>query len=155
MSINCKDIPIGLLFRIIQLLPNLDSLKVSSLPLIQSGWLFDDEGEIRYLTSINNKITKVNLEKTTDIEQVHFILYLCLCIQYFQLDIPKDMDLDMLVRFILIKCTTYIPHLYSLCLSIPNANEEMVYQLQKLIESEKLLTNYMIKRISNNILVLI
>ena len=68
------------------------------------------------------------------------------------MDVPKDMDLEMLVRFILIKSTTYIPHLCSLCLTIPNADEEIVHQLQKLIDSEKLLTNYMIKRICNNIL---
>jgi hypothetical protein len=152
LNINCKNIPIGMLVRIIGLLPNLDALKVSSLPLIPSGWLFDNDGEICFLTSINNKITKVNLEKMIDIEHVHFLLYMCLCIQYFQLDVPKEMDVEMLVRFILIKSSTYIPHLCSLCLSIPNANEEIVHQIQKLIESEKLLTKYMIKRICNNIL---
>jgi hypothetical protein len=73
-------------------------------------------------------------------------------LQYFQIDIPEDMDIEMLIRFILIKSSTYIPQLCSLCVSIPNANDEIVHQLQKMIESEKLLTNYMIKRICNNIL---
>lgn len=85
-------------------------------------------------------------------EQIHLILYICASIQYLQIDVPNDMDLKMLVRCILIKTTTYISHLCSLCLSKPNANEEIVDQLDKMIESDKLLTNYMIKRISNHIL---
>jgi hypothetical protein len=110
LIISCEKIPIGLLVNIIYLLPSLISLKVSSLPLIQPGCLFDDNGKICFLTSINNKITKVNLEKIMNIEQVLFILHLCLHIQYFQVDIPKDMDLSMFLRFILIKASTYIPH---------------------------------------------
>ncbi len=152
LNIDCKNISTGMLVRIIQLLPNLDSLKVSSLPRIESDWLFDNDVEIRFLTSINNKITKVNLEKTIDIEQVHFLLYLCLCIQYFQVNVPENMDLEMLVRFILIKADTYIPQIRTLCFCISNANEEIVHQLRKLIDTENLLSTYMIKRIGDNIL---
>jgi hypothetical protein len=62
------------------------------------------------------------------------------------------MNLEILLRFILMKTSTYVPHLYSLCLNILNADEEIVYQLQMIIEPEKLLGNYMIKRIGNHIL---
>jgi hypothetical protein len=62
------------------------------------------------------------------------------------------MNLEILLRFILMKTSTCVPHLYSLCLSIPNADKEIVYQLQMIIESDQLLSNYMIKRIGNHIL---
>jgi hypothetical protein len=62
------------------------------------------------------------------------------------------MNLRMLLRFILVTASTYIPHLNSLCLSFPSACEEMVYQLQMIIEPEKLLANSMIRRIINHIL---
>lgn len=153
LSINCRNIPMGILVRIIYLFPNLDSLQVSVLPLIQPNWLFDDnDKEIRFITSFKNKITKVNLAKIIDIEQIHFILHLCPSIQYLQIDIPRNIDLDKLIRFILIKSSTYIPHLCSLCLTIPNADNKVVDQLQKLIKSEKVLINYKIERMHNHIL---
>ena len=74
------------------------------------------------------------------------------CAKYFQMNIPKHMDFKMLVRFILIQANTYNLYLRFLCLGIRNANEDMVQKLQKLIDSEKLLSNYMIKRIGNYIL---
>jgi hypothetical protein len=67
-------------------------------------------------------------------------------------NIPKKMDFKMLVRFILIQANTYNCYLRFLSLGIRNANEDTVYKLQKLIDSEKLLSNYMIKRIGNYIL---
>jgi hypothetical protein len=142
-----------MLLKIIRLLPYLNSLKISSLPIIQSDWLFINHGKILSSTLINNKITKVSLQNINDIEQVYFILYLCHRMQYFQLDVPKNMDLNVLVRFILKESAMHTRFLNSLCLSTPNANEYTIDQLQKMIKSEKLLFNFNIKCISNNILV--
>jgi len=81
LKINCKDIPIGIFVRIMHLLPDLDSLAVLSLPHIQSDWVFDNYVDMhQFATPIDNKIINVNLEKIINIEQVHFFLYLCLCI---------------------------------------------------------------------------
>ncbi|CAF1360040.1 unnamed protein product [Rotaria sordida] len=153
LNINCKNICINMLLKIIQLLPYLNSLKVSSLPIIQSDLLFSNHGKILSSTLINNKITEVSLENVNHIEQVYFILYLCHRMQYFQLDVPKDIDLNVLVRFILKESAINTRSLNSLYLSIPNANEYMIDQLQKLITSEKLLLNFNIKCICNNIFV--
>ncbi|CAF4992890.1 unnamed protein product [Rotaria sp. Silwood1] len=152
LKISCEAIPIGMFVRIIHLLSNLDSLKVSSLSCIESDWLVKSDGETSFSTSINSKITNVNLDEMINLEQVHFLLHLCPCIQYFQVNISKHMNLKMLVRFILIQASTYNFDLRFLCLSIQNANEDMVRKLQKLIDTEKLLSNYMIKCIGNHIL---
>ncbi|CAF1397129.1 unnamed protein product [Rotaria sordida] len=96
LNINCKNISIEQFVEIIHLLPNLDSLKVSYLPTIQLDWLFDNDGETCFTTSIKNKITKVNLVKMIDIEQIHLLLYLYRRIQYFQIDLPVDMDPQMI-----------------------------------------------------------
>jgi hypothetical protein len=151
LNMNCENISIEMLLKLIQLLPYLNSLKVSSLPLIQSDWLFDNNGEI-YSISINNKITEVSIEKISNIEQVYFILYLCHRMQHLRLVVSKDMDLDMLVRFILKTSSINTRFLNSLCLFTSNANEDMVDQLQKMIKSEKLLFNFNIKCVCNSIL---
>ncbi|CAM4821518.1 unnamed protein product [Rotaria magnacalcarata] len=70
LKINCEDIPIGIFVRTMNLLPNLDSLEVSSLPHIQSDWLFDNYGDMhQFSTPIYNKITNLNLKKIIYIEQ--------------------------------------------------------------------------------------
>ncbi|CAF1381646.1 unnamed protein product [Rotaria sordida] len=152
LNINCKNISIEQFVKIIHLLSNLDSLKISYVPIIQLDWLFDNDRETCFTTSIKNKITKVNLIKMIDIEQMHLLLYLYRPIQYFQIDLPKNMNLQMIVRFIIIKSSIYTPYFNCLCLSIPNFNEDSIEQLEKLIESEKLLFNYRIKCICGNVL---
>jgi hypothetical protein len=141
-----------MLLKIIRLLPYLNSLKVSCLPIIQSDWLFINHGKILSSTLIDNKITEVSLENINDIEQVYFILYLCHRMQYLQLNVPKDMDLNVLVRFVLKKSAIHTRFLNCLSLYTPNVNEYTIDQLQKMIKSEKLRFNFNIKRICNNIL---
>lgn len=153
LNINCENICINMLLKIIRSLPYLNSLKVSSLPIIQSDWLSVNHGKILHSTLINNKITQVSLQNINDIEQVYFILYLCHRMQYFQLDVPKDMDLNVLVRFVLKESTINTRSLDSFCLFTPNANEYTIDQLKKMIKSEKLLLNFNIKCIYNHILV--
>ena len=140
-----------MLIQILQLLPNLDSLKVLSLPKIPSDRMFDSDGQIRFLPSIGNKITKVNFEKMIHIEQVHFLLSICPCIEYFQMGVPNSMNLAMLTQFLSYISNTYYPHFNSVCLSVSIANEDMADHLREIIESEKLLSNCNIKCIYNNI----
>ena len=66
--------------------------------------------------------------------------------QYFQLDLSKDIDIDMVVRFVLKTSPITTPFLNCLCLSNSNANED-IDQLQKMIKSEKLLFYFNIKYI--------
>jgi hypothetical protein len=152
LNIDYPRISDETLIKILQLLPNLDSLKLSSLQLAQPDCSDDNLAEMRFPTTIHNKITKVCHENTTDMGQVVFLLSLCRCMQHFQIDVSKSMDLDALLRIILIKAGTFVLQLRSLCLCIPNASEDIIHQLKNLIESERLLFNYMIKRSGNNIL---
>jgi len=124
---------------------------MSSLSHIQSDWLIESNRPTSFSTLINRKIKNVNLEKMINIEEVHFLLHLCPCIQYFQVNIPKHMDFKIVGRFNLIQAKTYNIYLRFLSLCIKNANEDMIHNLQKLIDSEKLLSNYMIKRFGNYI----
>ncbi|CAF1312908.1 unnamed protein product [Adineta steineri] len=137
---------------IIQLLPNLDSLKVSCMPIMQSAWLFGIDRDLFFQTSTNNKIRKVHLEKMIEIEQLNFLLFLCSYMQYFQVGFGKDMNLELIVRHILMKTRIYIPHLTCLHLNVQSGNEEIVHNLQKLIDNEKLLNKYTIKCIGDNII---
>ena len=139
LVVDCTYISLELLSKTIGLLPNLDSLSISSLLDIKSS-------------SCQNRITKINLANILDYKQIHFILSLCPLVEYLQIDISKHIDLNELVRFILIQCLPYASRLCSLCLTISNAHEKHIDQLKNLIESEKLINNVQVKRINNHLL---
>lgn len=134
------------LIQIIKSSPNLDSLKVSSLKIIQPVCSNVNLTDIYLLPSTNNKITKVCLENTTNMEQVDFLFYLCLGVQHFQAHVPEDMDLDLFLPSIFIKSNTSVPWLKSLCLQIPHINDDIIRHIQNLIKDKTLLSNYVIKR---------
>ena len=151
LNIDYPSISSEMFVKIVQLLPNLDSLKISSLQLTLPDSCGVNLAEMCLLTSINNKITKVCHENTTDMGQVEFLLVLCLCMQHFQIHVSKTMDLDALLRLILIKTVTSVPQLRSLCLCIPDPHDGITRQLQNTIESERLLSNHLIKRSGDKI----
>jgi hypothetical protein len=132
------------LAKLLNLLPNLDSLKVSSSLLVEGNSfpLHDAEN-----LCIHNKITKV--WQWMEFVQLQFFVKTFPCMEYFEVNGIKDIDLEMAVRFILMKTVTHILHLHSLRLCVYNANDRMIHKLQNMIDSEKLLSNYMIKRLEN------
>jgi hypothetical protein len=132
------------LAKLLNLLPNLDSLKVSSSLLVEGNSfpLHDAEN-----LCIHNKITKV--WQWMEFVQLQFFVKTFPCMEYFEVNGIKDIDLEMAVRFILMKTVTHILHLHSLRLCVYNANDRMIDKLQNMINSEKLLSSYMIKRLEN------
>ena len=151
MHINCNEMFTGTLIKLVQLLPNLDSLKLSSFPFLQLSCLSAENTQKLLLVSTANKITKMSFEGMHDFEQVYFVLFLCLRIQYLEVRCTKYTNLDILLRFILMKNCNFIPYLSSLCLYVPNADDKLVYKLQKFTDFEKLLNEYTIKRFGDNI----
>jgi hypothetical protein len=137
LNIDCDRIPIGMFIEIIHLLPNLESLKISSLPLVQlSGLSFEDSASL-LLVSITNKITKMKLDKMDDMEQIHFLMDLCPRVQYFEIGCKTKNDLEDIVRSITMNSITPILYLKCLCLCFPNANEKMIENLQDMIDFER------------------
>ena len=151
LNINVKDMSTEILVQIIKSLPNLDSLKVSSLKIIQPVFSNIDFTDMCLLSPISNKITKVCLENTTNMEQVGFLFYLCRGIQHFQVHIPEDMDRDMFLSSIFIKINTSVPRLKSLCLRIPHMNDDIIPHIQHLIKVKPLLSSYVMKRSGNHV----
>jgi hypothetical protein len=158
LNIDCDGLPIDMLIEIIRLLPNLDSLKVSSLPLVQLNDLSSENTEILLLVSITNKITKVKLDKMNGMEQIHFLINLCPRMQYLEVECTKDNDLANIIGCISVNNIIRVPYLCCLCLCVPNTNEKMIASLDKIIDYERLFDNdnkifrdYVIRRIQNRI----
>jgi hypothetical protein len=158
LSIDCDELPVGMLIEIIRLLPNLDSLEVSSLPLIQLSDLSVEDSEMVLLVSIANKITKVKLDKMNGMEQIHFLINLCSRMQYLEVECTTDNDLANIIGCIAVNNIINVPYLCCLCLCVPNANEKMIESLNKIIDNERIFDydnktfrDYVIQRVQDRI----
>lgn len=150
--LEISEVFINVLIKIIDLLPKLDSLKISSLSLIQLKCIFINERELVNLIPNKNQITKVYLEKMNNIEEVYFLLELCPRMIYLRIDSINNIDIELFVRLILLKIQINCHHqLRLLCFSIPAADDGMIKMLQTMIDFEKILLDYTIKRIQDYI----
>jgi hypothetical protein len=156
LNIYRSYMSIGMFIDLIGLLPNLDSLILSSLSLLQRTYLSSRDRKMIRLVSNKIKITKVkfewrNQDQEAELAHIHFLIDLCPCMRYIEVKFQNGVDLNFLVRFILIKRIRYISHLCSLCILTVKANDEIVQNLQTMIDLEQLLDDYTIKRIDNQI----
>ncbi len=87
-----------------------------------------------------------------DIGEIRFIIDLCPCMRYLEIDCINEIDLVSLLQFILTKQNNnHIPYLSILCLHVQNFNDHIVEKLRKTITSEKLLIEYEIECIDDTI----
>jgi hypothetical protein len=130
----------------------LDSLQIWSLSLSQPRCLSEREAFVFALISKKNQIKKVNLEKMTDIEEVNFLIELCPRMTYLKVNCIKNIDVELFVRSVLMKIMNKCNHqLGLLCFRVPVADDEMVRKLEKMINSEKLIRDFTIERILDDI----
>jgi hypothetical protein len=129
-----------LLIRIIDLLPDLITLKIDSLSCREPA------------NSSKNKISKVYIQKMDNMNELGCLLAICPYMNYLQIEHLNDIDVKLVLDHVLKKihhdCNS---HLRSLCFGIPTADDQMIKILQKMIDDEKFLINYTIKRIANHV----
>ena len=151
LKITRQAIFVGLLIHLIKHLPNIRSVVLRTLAMVQPRYLSSEE--IRTLRSIanENKITHVKLQWTNDLAHVQFILDLCPRIEQLEFDCSMDASPEKVIRFILMKNIEYIPHLSLLTFHIPQRQENLTDLLKRMIDLEQLRHNYTIKQIDNQI----
>ncbi|CAF1179198.1 unnamed protein product [Adineta steineri] len=151
LNIDNKRITINMLLDILCLLPNIESLKLLSIPILQLESLSIEDTKNQLSVLAINKITKVRLGQVTEEQEIQFFIDLCPHMQYLEVDCMLDTDVPLLMKLILINRMTRIPDLCYLCFIIPMADENMVRTLAKIIDSETVIDNYSIKRSGNKI----
>ncbi|CAF1259413.1 unnamed protein product [Adineta steineri] len=139
------------LIYLIKVLPDLTTLKIHDLVLKEQN-LSTNETDIFLFISKTNKITKVYLENMTGIEQVDILIKLCPRMNYLQINNINDMEVELFLKEILsIQMEDIDNCLCSLCFRIPLLDDQMMETLEEMIDHEKLLINYTIKRVCDNI----
>ncbi|CAF5078849.1 unnamed protein product [Rotaria sp. Silwood1] len=86
------------------------------------------------------------------IEEIYFLIELCPHMIYLKIDFFNNMDMELFVRLILTKINTKSNRqLQLLCFLVVAADDKMIEQLNKMINLEKLLFDYTIKSMCENI----
>jgi hypothetical protein len=152
LEIRKRKVFIDTLIEIINCLPELNSLKIHSLSLYEPSNSYEEEGDTSCSTEGTNKITKVYLEEINDIQDIYFIMAFCPYMAYLKVNLINNMDIESYLRNIFKKINhDCIEHLRLLCFRVLAADDEMIKKLDKMINSEKLIFDYTIKRVCDNI----
>jgi hypothetical protein len=149
LEILQKNIDINVLLKTVYLLPELNTLKIHSLSLYEPRMLNNKE---IILSSIEDtsQITKVYLQKINEIKELDFLFELCPYMEYLKIDYIKHIDFKFILPYIIKHRNDY---LHSLCFRIPTADDQIIQKLKRMIHFEKLLFNYTIKRLADNVYV--
>ncbi len=145
LDVDCHGMSADRLNKLINLIPTLNSLKISSGLLLNSSYTRNDDDKSGNLQLNNNLIRKVYLEKMNRIIEVQFLIDLCPNMAYFEIDCTNNINLELFLQFILIQNKKKSSHLCCLCFRMLTKDENMIIKLENIIDSHRLLNNYTIK----------
>ncbi|CAF4076208.1 unnamed protein product [Rotaria sordida] len=140
------------LMEILHLLPDIITLKIFSLPILQQGNLSDDEIEFLCILLPKNQIQKICFENMEDMDEVYMLLLICSRINHLQIQCVDYMHAELLTKVILTQIKDVSNSLLRfLCFSIPEAHHEMIEKLEIMIDRENLRFDFIIKHVMDKI----
>lgn len=152
LSIDCSKVPLLICVKLLRLLPNLRSFKISSLCSTEAKRLSVEKSKILQSIAFNNKILNVHLDELLDFGQIQFLSTLCPSMEIFRTSFRTLVDLQLFIQWIFTKQSNNLfTRLSKLILGILHAENRIVDDLVNLIEFQKLLFNYHIQRIGDQI----
>ena len=141
-----QEISIERLMQIIHLLPDLMTFKLNSLTFYRSIIFNNQVFPTTFSIEHAKQIKYVYLEKTHQIQDIDFLMSICLRMEYLNVECIKDMNMKLFLKHILNVINNNHHHLRLLCIYITTADEQIIKQLKKMIDDEKLLSDYTIHR---------
>ena len=142
----------GTLIQLVDCLSKLQTLKIHSVSLEEQRDLCKEEVDILCSREDTNQITKVYLETMMDMSDIYFLMVLCPHMEYFRVDVIINMDAKSFVREILQKINfEQNEYLRLLRFRVQAADDQIMKNLKKIIDDEKLLVDYSMKRVCESI----
>ncbi|CAF1198987.1 unnamed protein product [Rotaria sordida] len=145
-----QQISISRLMQIIHLLPDLITLKINSLTFHRS--IINKEFPTTFSIEHVSKIKKVYMEKTQAIQEIYFLLNICPHMEFLNVESMNGMTIELFVRDILNKINKdHHKDLRLLCIYVSKLDDQIIKRLNKMIDNEKILSNYTIHHELDNI----
>ncbi|CAF4365997.1 unnamed protein product [Rotaria sp. Silwood2] len=147
LNIDCSQIIPNIFLKILSLLPNLDSMRIISFPPSEKLLLINENSKMFYLFLGNNKITKLSLRDIPNFEQMFLIMNLFSHIKFIELQQISNYNVELIIRCTLWKIQiTNNNNLKTLCVNVDEGSHDELEKLQKMINSENLVEDYIIYR---------
>jgi len=140
------------LMEVMDLLREVKTLKISCLSIYYGRDIWEEKYDLLSSLKSTSKITKVCLVDIDMTDEFDRLMELCPYMEYFKVEWINSMNFEYLLRHVLNKINNERnQHLRLLCFNAPAADEEMIKKLNKIIHTEKLLVDYTIQRIGDDI----
>ncbi|CAF3964278.1 unnamed protein product [Rotaria sordida] len=140
------------LMEILRLLPGITTLKIYSLSVLQQGDLSDDEIEFLCILLPKNQIKKICFDHMKNMNEVYMLTLICSRINHLQIKCINYMHAQLLTGLILTEIKNVSNSLLRLlCFSIPEAHDEMIEKLEKMIDDKNLRFDFTIKHVMDKI----
>lgn len=136
------------------LIENLDSLVVGSVPGATLHCPFTEIEETQLSFARKNGITKVKIESFAKKKEIEYILNLFPRMKYLEVDIKRDtLNVTTALEFILMNRSMKVPHLRSICFNGVKIDRDILDQLRQTIDAETFIRNYHLRCVKNKIFI--
>jgi hypothetical protein len=133
-------------------LTELNSLKIHSIVFDKPRILSIEENDVVHSILNGSKITKIYLGKINYTDEIFVLMKFFPNMVYLHVNYIHITDIESCLRSILEEIHHEChKHLRSLCFRVPAIDDQMIQTLEKMMNNEKLLINYTIKRIDEHI----
>jgi hypothetical protein len=140
------------LSEILSLLPEVETLKISSLSFSNPTCLSEKDIEFVFCLLIENHITKVFLKKMVQIADIYFLSLISPRINHLQINFINYKHVESVVGFILTEIKTKTDCLLRvMCFCVATPDDGMGKKLEKMIKKVNLLADFMIKHAMDKI----
>ena len=148
LVINCPSFSFIKLIELLSLTPNVHTLILPCVICYRDGYMSIERSKAFRLVSKNNMITNVTLESNCTLENVRMLITLCPRLECLTIKTHVE-NLQSTIRFLLERNYQNSRHLCTLCFL--TATNALYKKLERLIKSEKLLNDFMLKLIGSKL----
>ncbi|CAF1332431.1 unnamed protein product [Rotaria sordida] len=140
------------LMEILRLLPEVNTLKIYSLSILQQGKLSEEELEFLYFLSNKNQIRKICFENMKEMDELYMLSLICSHVNHLQINCVDYVHVALLTRVILTQIKSVSNSLLRLlCFCIQEIHDDMIEKLENMIYVENLRFDFMIKHVMDKI----
>jgi hypothetical protein len=144
LTLACHRLPFKQVIELLHFTPNIHTLKLDSILLYRTDSVSIQQNDIFQLVSKTNAVTTLTIDKEVTFEKIQLLVTLFPRLEYLTINLYKE-TLESIVRFLSSKSNNNTRYLSSLCIS--KQRSDLMKNLRLLLESEKLLNDYILKSI--------
>lgn len=147
LVLECHRFSFMKLIQLLRFTPNIDTLQLASMLFYGEDYVSIQQSEEFQLLSNENRITKVMIKETCTLEKIQFLIALCPQMKCLTLRVDAEV-LESVICFVLERTKKNSSHLH--LLHFLRVNYDCYERLDIFMKSEKVLDDYMLKMVNQD-----